>query len=551
MSNVKSQSAYTLPASAKAKMRELIGQNEGTVYHPYLDKKGIITIGVGFNVDGKDAFLKLNLRKEGRNGPLMTEQEKKDAYDAMVNKRTEEKGKHQPADNYKDVAKAYLSDADVNAKLDKEIAERAPKIREKIGAEAWDKLTDGQKATIAAVHFNVGNLDGSPKLVEAAKKGDAAGIARESHVIAQKETNDKGEVTGHRRNWEAVMRNHCGALGLEADSDACWRSVAAEYKDRPEDQRKLETFHTKIQKIIDEPAKPEEKKPDEGQEQQQEQKGQEQAPPKPSEPPQEVEPEQKQELGADGQSFLERIRQPNARPALDIAAKEPGDWTKDEADIVIQDYQRFRRPESLNAWLRERVSDYFKVIHGNNGMTPPIMPRQNKRAVLENLDALSKRLAIAFDADGMSSAAKSMQQGLNLLNRDKMPRLKEDGDWGPITDFSFKKSIASNGAAKVDEGFALGRMQTLAEKVQQPEDLAKQTQSIFGPLYGSLEKGDDHALALQLGLNEIGPKHVDDWRNLKLDGEIGPKTTDAFNRVASSAGPMAFAENLGKQLGWL
>ncbi|MBF0267692.1 MAG: hypothetical protein HQL44_03780 [Alphaproteobacteria bacterium] len=205
----------------------------------------------------------------------------------------------------------------------------------------------------------------------------------------------------------------------------------------------------------------------------------------------------------------------------------------------------------MNAWLRERASDYFKVMHGNNGMTPPFAPEPNKRAAQESLDAISKRLAPAFDADGMSAAAKSMQQGLNLLNQGKMPRLKEDGDWGPITDFSFKKSVASHGAAKVDEGFALGRLQTLAEKPQQPEDLAKQTQTIFGPLYGSQEKGDDHALALQAGLNQIGPKYQNDWQELKQDGEIGPKTTDAFNRVSASAGPMAMAEGIGNFLGWL
>ncbi|MBF0270244.1 MAG: hypothetical protein HQL44_16800, partial [Alphaproteobacteria bacterium] len=59
------------------------------------------------------------------------------------------------------------------------------------------------------------------------------------------------------------------------------------------------------------------------------------------------------------------------------------------------------------------------------------------------------------------------------------------------------------------------------------------------------------ALALQAGLNQIGPKYQNDWQELKLDGEIGPKTTDAFNRVSASAGPMAMAEGIGNFLGWL
>ncbi|MDK9721977.1 MAG: LysM peptidoglycan-binding domain-containing protein [Rhodospirillales bacterium] len=291
--------------------------------------------------------------------------------------------------------------------------------------------------------------------------------------------------------------------------------------------------------------------------------------PKSTEPPLEAEPTQQKQsdLGADGQAFLERIRHPNARPALDVAAKEPQDWTKEEADTVIQHYQRYPRPESLNEWLRQQTSEHFNSRYGKADMirdvtgrmvertpqatTQPFMPDPDPKAMQKALEQIGGKLAPAFDADGLSGATKSMQQGLNLLNRDQMPRLKTDGGWGPITDFSFKKSLASHGTAKLDEGFALGRLQSLAEKPQQPEDLAKQTQNILGPLYGSQEQGDDHALALQAGLNRIGPKYQDDWQPLKLDGEIGPKTASAFNQLSRTAGPMALSEAIGSVLGWL
>ncbi|MBF0169461.1 MAG: hypothetical protein HQL45_17795, partial [Alphaproteobacteria bacterium] len=346
MTKTVQQSAYTLPDSAKTAIRDRIGKNEGVIPHPYLDSKGLITIGVGFNVDSKADFLKLNLRKNGENGqegPLMTAAEKSDAYDAMVKKRTEENGNHKAAEDYKKVTKAYLGDTDVNTRLDQEIASRVPNIRKKIGAEPWDKLTDGQKATIAAVHFNIGNLDGSPKLVEAAKKGDAAAIARESHTIANKVKNAKGEVIRHERNWEAEMRNHCGALGLEAYSDACWRSLAAEHKDKPEEQRKLETFHPSIQKILDEPAKPEEKKDATAEPQPPPAEPFSNEPPS-SEPPTseahegdnasglvEMKPKQKPTYGADGEAILQKLLQPLARPAYEVAVKSPGIWTEEEA----------------------------------------------------------------------------------------------------------------------------------------------------------------------------------------------------------------------------
>ena len=560
MSNVKTQSAYSLSESAKSKMRDLIRLNEGPILHPYLDSKGIITIGVGFNVDSKDEFQKLNLRKEGKNGPLMSEDEKKAAYDAMVKKRTEEKGNYQNAGKYEGVTVARINDTDVNAKLDIEIADRVPKIREKIGAEAWDKLTDGQKATITAVHFNIGSLDGSPKLVEAAKKGDAAGIAKESHVVANKVKNDKGEVTKHERNWEAVMRNHCGALGLDAGSDACWRSVAAEYKDKPEDQRKLETFPPSMQKILDEPAKPDEKL---------------QEPPKSTEPPtgdapqsseppvteepRQPEPELRQEkqsdLGENGRAFQDKLAQPVARPGLEAALKEPGQWTKEERDNVVQDYMRYQRPEPVNQWLRDQTTEHFKQTNGEDVQNTLVQTPDDIRLAQKSLERLGRNFAPAFDADGMSDATKAMQRGLNLINQDKLPKLKEDGNWGPITDFSFKKSANLHNPARLDEGFALGRLHSLAENPQMPEDLAKRTQDILGPLYGSHQGGKDlephHAIALQAGLNQIGPNYADPWQPLKLDGEIGPKTASAFNQVTSAAGPQSFTQQFGNWLGWV
>ncbi|MBF0168631.1 MAG: LysM peptidoglycan-binding domain-containing protein [Alphaproteobacteria bacterium] len=299
-------------------------------------------------------------------------------------------------------------------------------------------------------------------------------------------------------------------------------------------------------------------------------------PPSSEEPaPQPQEPQQKQsELGDDGRAFMDRLSQPLARPALEVAVKAPTQWTEEEAKSVIDDYGRYPQPEAMNNWLRERTMDFYQHRYGKStwqrgldgrmveakpGITPIVEPQPAKlpdgRPLLKMLEQLGGKLAPAFDVDGMSNATRSMQRGLNLVNGDRMPKLKEDGDWGPITDFSFKKSVAAHGPARIDEGFALGRLQTIAEKPQQPQDLAKKTQDILGPLYGSHQGGREpeplHAYALQMGLNEIGPKHVADWQPLKPDGEIGPKTTSAFNQVAETAGPMSLARDFGNWLGWM
>lgn len=43
----------------------MIKKNEGVINHPYLDSKGLITIGIGFNVDRRQDFMNLNLHITG------------------------------------------------------------------------------------------------------------------------------------------------------------------------------------------------------------------------------------------------------------------------------------------------------------------------------------------------------------------------------------------------------------------------------------------------------------------------------------------------------
>lgn len=259
-----------------------------------------------------------------------------------------------------------------------------------------------------------------------------------------------------------------------------------------------------------------------------------------------------QPLGADGNAFLEKMSAPNARPGLEIALKPPAGWSEDEAKTVIDDYTRYRRNDDLNRWLRDRASEHFKARYGEANQTKNAQAPLDPKAAEKALEQLGGRLAPAFDADGQQNATKAMQRGLNILNGDTMPKLKEDGDWGPITGFGFKKAAGDHGVAKVEEGFAAGRLYDVAARPQTQEDLAKSTRDILAPLYGSQEDGKTsephHAIALQAGLNEIGPDYVGNWQDLKLDGDIGPKTTDAFNSVTNSAGPQAFASDFADWL---
>ncbi len=65
-----------------------------------------------------------------------------------------------------------ISDNQVYSLLARDIFEAQNKIKKEIGKDAFDKLSRGQKEALYGLIFNVGSLSGSPKLLEALKKGD-------------------------------------------------------------------------------------------------------------------------------------------------------------------------------------------------------------------------------------------------------------------------------------------------------------------------------------------------------------------------------------------
>jgi len=79
-----------------SKIKAHIKLSEGEFNQPYLDIKGKITAGVGFNVDKKDDFTALDFWAKERGGTerRATPGEKAAAYDQMTAAREANKGKH-------------------------------------------------------------------------------------------------------------------------------------------------------------------------------------------------------------------------------------------------------------------------------------------------------------------------------------------------------------------------------------------------------------------------------------------------------------------------
>jgi len=58
---------------------------------------------------------------------------------------------------------------------------------------------------------------------------------------------------------------------------------------------------------------------------------------------------------------------------------------------------------------------------------------------------------------------------------------------------------------------------------------------------------------LQETLNDLGATQFgrDTFKPLKMDGDIGPKTTGAFNKITTAVGPNPLTKRLGQFLGFL
>ncbi|WP_135079841.1 hypothetical protein [Terasakiella sp. SH-1] len=159
---------------------------------------------------------------------------------------------------------------------------------------------------------------------------------------------------------------------------------------------------------------------------------------------------------------------------------------------------------------------------------------------------------------GEDEIVKGIQSGLNFLsNKDnqsplpkalKQPKLKEDGVLGPKTSLGLKKALVDKGTGKVSEALALGQFKETVKKAKKGgmHNLAGELGVTFEPLLPQKKSPkpgfQPEGLALQDTLNDLGA-------NLKDDGIVGPKTTDAFMQVVKAKDEdeivNQFAHNLG------
>jgi GH24 family phage-related lysozyme (muramidase) len=561
------------------RMREHIKKNEGVVDRPYRDSKGLLTAGSGFKVDTEDAFAALPFQvKDAKTGQWRDakDDEKRDEFQRIQSMSEKELKKDKNA--------FRIPEDRINTKVESEIAERIDKIKNEVGAENWDRLSDGQKTAILDVHYANGSLEKYPNLKQAIKDGDAEGIGKNVDFHS-----------GGARNWDRLVRNRAEAQGISEDEAR--RQVEEDKQNgvfglehlRPQPRPEPEGEGQNGNQAPTPPTTPGNGEPPQPAPE----------PPLVSAMPPHPQPEAQQQTGSEKEqnaseppadpkvaSMVEMAGTPIDNPGQSALLKPVEKLTQSEMTDMIhsaqEDYRGWRSGDPLKAHTYEKVQDWHVNVYGdqpqgNDGGKPieptpirPIPEQPSPHTTPQGEDLwqatarIGQQMADAAGSDGTAEAVKGLQRGLNMLNEanplpkrspaygpyTKLGPVDEDGQYGPQTDFALKHATARLGPNKVDEAFALGRFNTFARNAQRngnPEGLEDRSHSIFGPLFRDPADGAAPKVEggiLQETLNGFG-------QDLKVDNWVGPKTTEAFNTVLRENDADELTRAFGRGLGLL
>ncbi len=236
-------------------------------------------------------------------------------------------------------------------------------------------------------------------------------------------------------------------------------------------------------------------------------------------------------------------------------------------------YHDLQASDPLRETLDQKRRDFYSLTYGDvlaktdatgrmiqpkPQRSVPDIPTPAKAAsggtLAEGIKRLAGTLEKAAAEQGAGETVKGLQTGLNLGGAS----LKVDGIAGLKTRDALMKSLAEKGAGKTEEASALGGFKRFAESERSSgrsaSGLKKTIEDAVQPLLGD-EKPKAAAEALQESLNGLGveaakAKKIPEAEPLKIDGDIGTKTTDAFRMMLLEHGPERLAKRYGENLGF-
>jgi GH24 family phage-related lysozyme (muramidase) len=575
-----------LVTTSKTITDHIIKSEGGLRKYPYLDTKGNVTIGPGFKTENEEQFLMLNLNVDGRPA---NEAEKRDAWKQMQTEKKDRNGDfNRLADIYKDITRIRMDEPTQRRRLGSEIKSRIDDIKRDLNDDAaWDKLSGAQKAAIVDVHYTNGSLKGFPKLKEGIREGDVEKMSRESLFFTDKE---KGERNEGRlwRNYQALTGRNGENARKEFERLIKGEIPKTDPGSKPDNGRPPEVKAPEASPDNEtpdgsgNPSNDEEEKPAPGSGENDAPGGSDNEGGSPGSDGEGGSPKSAK-MSLDAKKFVNYLEKPG-HPAEEALLKGPDRWNRND----ITEVSKYRiglplhdpRAEQIGnlerKWYEQNygkgpaeVDATGRIIHKE---IPPFAPKpegnDSEAVPLKNaLSRIGRKVASNIDNDGSMRAIKGLQHGLNLFapkaKTSPLPisKLLTDGIFGPKTRTALKQSVAGLGSDKIEEGLALGRFHDFAKRTPNygTKGLGRMTENAFGPLFRNPRQPVKHpterleATSLQESLNDLGGKSsgFKGWTPLKMDGQIGPKTQNAFGRVLTAAGPDRLTRRFGKNLGFL
>ena len=584
------------------KIKDHLKQSEGELKHPYLDIKGNVTIGVGFKTKSEDDFAKLDLHilKDSK-WVLANNDEKREAFRQMQAEKEKRGGNlNVDPDKYKDKTNVRMLPPDQDAELDRKISKNVQDIKNDVGEDAWDKLTNGQKAAVADIVHANGSLDGFPELTKAIQKGDAKKMADESPFYTDREKGLRA-MDRLQRNYEALsgLSREEAKKGLDEALTKNSTIRNATPPDKPEPPEKPSApgddggpadggpsgsagDDPSGDDTSDDDPSDDDSSGDDSSGDAQKQSASFDAVPAPE--TKELKPGQK----ALAQNFVKSDGRLD-----DILVKNPRDLTYDEFLELKKEMINLPagpEQERLDEMATNFLDDKFGTGPAEVDAVGRVIDPQPIRPINENpvpaktpenellsgaIRKIGIKVARAAGDEGNARAVQNLQLGLNLLSKVNfkggpkfparilgiVPDLKTDGVVGPKTRRALRFATSRLGRPKIEEGFALGRFHEFARDgwKQGFERLGKATEKSFAPLFRSparpVRRPADRVenVTLQETLNDLGRSQfgLDQFKTLKLDGAIGPRTTETFGRLTDALGPERVTKRFGELLGFL
>ncbi len=150
------------------KVKENLERFEGKVNHPYLDSKGLMTIGYGTNIDKYDDFKAVNFLSVKN-----PEQQKKDVYNKL--KEMSESITNYSARAFEDMSNLRISDDEAWRLSKNHIQNDLKYLREKFAD--FDTFPEPLREVLIDIKYNTGNLaeEKWPNLYSAIKRKDVLG----------------------------------------------------------------------------------------------------------------------------------------------------------------------------------------------------------------------------------------------------------------------------------------------------------------------------------------------------------------------------------------